>query len=233
MSTIQSMRPVSSYEYYWSGQSPVRKRPGQSPVMSTNDRYESPCISLQIWVPRYQSSNMSPQKWVPRNESSDISPQTWVLGYECYEFWLARYEQICMSPQIWVPTYESSNIRPQIWVLRYEFPDLSCNSATQVHIRLREWGRERSMSTQSYAQNASRENAVTLHEVTGCWTCLYMSLRVANAAAEPPRSQLFLLPVASVGVGVGVGVGVRCGCGGSKEGNVQHGSLTIVVLAGN
>jgi len=38
-------------------------------------------------------------------------------------------------------------------------------------------------------------------------------VRVANAAAEPPRSQLFLLPVASVGVGVGM----RCGCGGSKK----------------
>ena len=62
-----------------------------------------------------------------------------------------------------------------------------------------------------------------------CYHLLTGVSRVANAAAEPPRSQLFLLPVASVGVGVGM----RCGCGGSKEGNVQHGSLTIVVLAGN
>ena len=45
-----------------------------------------------------------------------------------------------------------------------------------------------------------------------------MSLRVANTAAEPPRSQLFLLLVSSVGVGVGV---EGRGNGGSKEGNVS------------
>jgi len=136
MSTIQSMRPVSSYEYYWSGQSPVPKRvkrPGQSPVMSTDDRYESPCISLQIWVPRYQSSNVSPQKWVARYESSDISPQILVLRYQSSDMspriwvlwvltgqiWADMCESPDMSSHIWVLKYQSSDMSPQIWVSRY------------------------------------------------------------------------------------------------------------------
>ena len=160
-------------------------------------RNEWPDMSPQISVLRYQSSDISPQISVLRHESSDMSAMSSDWPDMSRYVWVPRYEFPHMSPQISVLRYESSDMSfqicksPQIWVLtpqisviRYPPPthvrgkSMSCNSATQVHIRLREWGWKPSMSTQSYARmrNASREDAVTSPQVTGCWTCLYMSL---------------------------------------------------------
>jgi hypothetical protein len=105
--------------------------------MSTDDRYESPDISPQIWVLR----NECPDRY----QSSDMSPRIWVLWVLTGQIWADMYESPDMSSHIWVLKYPSSDMSPQIWVsryvrvpryeswlLRYQYSDMS---PPQTHVR--------------------------------------------------------------------------------------------------